>query len=118
MWVQKIFEERKTKGELYILVQNVRLYDKEYFLTYFCMSVLQYEELLSMVAPLIQKSSQKQVSIGPNGRLCVTMQYLTTGDVQTTIAKNYRISPASVGRIINETCKALWQVLSPYPAVP
>lgn len=118
MWVRKIFEERKTKGEFYLLVQDLRLYDEEYFFKYFRMSVLQYEELLSMVAPLIQKSSQKRECIGPNERLCVTMRYLTTGDAQTTVAMNYRISPASVGRIIYETCEALWQVLSPYLQCP
>ena len=41
------------------------------------------------------------------------LRYLTTGDAQTTIAMNYRISPSSVGRIIYETCEAIWQVLSP-----
>ena len=117
MWVRKIFEECKNKGEFYLLVHDLRLYDKEYF-KYFCMSVLQYEELLSMVAPFIQKSPQKRECIGPNKRLCVTMQYLTTGDAPTTIAMNDRISPVSVGIIIYETCKGLWQVLSPYLQCP
>ena len=78
------------------------------------MSVMQYEELLSMVAPKIQKSSEKRKCIGPSECLCVTLRYLTTGDSQTTIAINYRISPSSVGRIIYETCLALWQVLEKY----
>ena len=118
MWVRKIFQERKIKGEFYLLVQDLRLYDEEYFLKYFRMSVLQYEEVLSMVAPVIQKSSERRECIGPNERLCVTLRYLTTGDSQTTIAMNYRISPSTVGRIIYETCKALWQVLAPYIECP
>ena len=44
-------------------------------------------------------------------RLCVTMRYLVTGDAQATIAMNYRMSPAVVGRIIGETCKAIWQAV-------
>lgn len=118
MWVRKLFQERKRKGEFYLLVQDLRLYDEEYFFKYFRMSVMQYEELLSMVAPIIQKSSQKRECIGPNERLSLTMRYLTTGDAQTTIAMNYRISPTSVGRIIFETCEALWQVLSSYRQCP
>ena len=35
------------------------------------------------------------------------MRYLVTGDAQVTKAVNYRMSPAIVGRIISETCKAL-----------
>jgi hypothetical protein len=107
------YKERNTKGEFYLLVQDLRLYDEEYFFRYFRMSVIQYGELLAMVAPIIQKSSQKRECIRPNERLCVTMRYLATGDAQTTIAMNYRISPSSVGRIIYKTCQALWQVLSP-----
>ncbi|CAB4002020.1 Hypothetical predicted protein, partial [Paramuricea clavata] len=87
--------------------QDLRLYNEEYFFRYFRMSVVQYEELLSTVAPIIQKSSQKRECIGPNERLCVTMRYLTTGDAQTTIAMNYRINPSSTGRIIYETYRAL-----------
>ena len=75
---------------------------------------MQYEELLSMVAPKIQKSYEKRKCIGPSEHLCVTLHYLTTGDSQTTITMNYRISPSSVGRIIYETCEALWQLLENY----
>ena len=44
-------------------------------------------------------------------RLCVTLRYLVTGDAQLTIAANYRISPTVVGRIISETCGAIWDAL-------
>ena len=118
MWVCRIFQERESKGEFYLLVLDLRLHDEEYFFKYFRMSVMQYEELLSMVAPKIQKSSEKRKCIGPSERLCVTLRYLTTGDSQTTIAMNYRISPSSVGRIIYETCEALWQVLENYLECP
>ena len=49
--------------------------------------------------------------IGPSERLCVCLRYLVTGDAQVTIAASYRMSPAVVGRIINETCQLLWKTL-------
>ena len=49
--------------------------------------------------------------IGPSERLSVTMRYLVTGDVQVTIAANYRMRPSVVGRIISETCQAIWDTL-------
>ena len=115
MWVRTIFEERKAKGEL---VHDFRLYDVEYFLKYFRMSVIQHETLLPMVAPRIQKSSEKREFIGPCERLSVTMRFLATGDSQTTIAMNYRISLSSIGRIIFETCEVLWDVLKTYVGCP
>ena len=36
---------------------------------------------------------------------------MTTGDAHTTIAASYRISPTTVGRIISETCNAIWDQL-------
>ena len=41
----------------------------------------------------------------------VTMRYLVTDDGQVTIAANYRMSPSAVGRIISETCQAIWDTL-------
>ena len=49
--------------------------------------------------------------ISPRERLCVAFRHLVTGDAQVTIAVNYRISPAIVGRTISETCKAIWDEL-------
>ena len=34
-----------------------------------------------------------------------------TGDAQFTISTSYRLSPENFGRIIQETCKAIWTVL-------
>lgn len=45
------------KGEFYLLVQDLRLFDNELFFRYFRMNAAKYEELLAMIAPEIQKSS-------------------------------------------------------------
>ena len=118
VWVRKLFKQRKTKGEFYLLVQDLRLFDEEFFFKYFRMTPVQYEEVLTMVGPEIQKSWVTRECIGPSERLCVTLRYLTTGDSQATIAMNFRMSPTTVGRIIFSTCEALWKVLSPYMKCP
>ena len=83
------------------------------FFKYFRMSSTRYEELLQKDAPRIKKDNIKRFdTVEPSERLCVTLRYLVTGDAQTTIATTYRISPTTVGRIINETCVALWEVLN------
>ncbi|CAB4001870.1 Hypothetical predicted protein [Paramuricea clavata] len=77
------------------------------------MSPSTFELLLTWVAPLItKKSTRMREPIPPDERLSVTLRYLVTGDAYTTIAASYRISPTTVGRIVQETCDALWNALS------
>ena len=117
-WIRKLYQERKTKGEFYLLVQDLRLFDDELFFRYFRMNASKFEELLLMVAPKIKKNCVSRDCIGPTEMLCVTMRYLATGDCQTTIAMNYRMSPTTVGRIIFKTCRALWIVLAKFIKPP
>ena len=42
---------------------------------------------------------------------CVTLRYLVTGDAHVTIAASYRMGPATVGRIVKETCAVIRNVL-------
>ena len=58
-----------------------------------------------------EKVTKMREPISADERLCVTMRYLVTGDAQVTIAANYRMSPAVVGRIIYETSLAIWDAL-------
>ena len=66
------------------------------------MNPTKFEELLSSVAPLIMKASEKRESIGPSERLCVTLRYLVTDDAQSTISLSYCISKTSVSTIIKK----------------
>ena len=107
-WVRSIFKERKLKGEFHALIQDLTLFDSEYFLKQFRMTSTKLEELLSWVAPKItQKSSIRRESIAPEQRLCVTLRYLVTGDAHVTIAASYRISPTSISTIIKKTTGAI-----------
>lgn len=111
-WVRKLYQERNQKGEFAILIKDLRLYDQQLFFQYFRMSPTDMETLLCWIAPLIlKKDTRMREPIQPNERLCVTMRFLVTGDAQVTIAANFCMSPAVVGRIITETCSAIWEKL-------
>ena len=110
--LEKLFLERKQKGEYNTLVKDMMLFDHEYFFKMFRMTPSRFEELLSWVAPHIQKCSKFRDVASPSERLCVTLRYVATGDAQSTLASSYRISPSVVSRIIRETCSAIWTVLS------
>ena len=111
MWVRKVYQERKLKGEFRLLIKDMVLCDNFLFFKYFRMSPTQYEELLQEIDPRIQKCSEKREPIGPSERFSVTLRYLFTGDSQVTIAASFRISQSSIGRIILETTNAIWEVL-------
>ena len=111
-WVRQLFKERKEKGEYHLLVKDMKLFDHEYFFKQFRMLPHKYEKLLCYVAPRITKSSIKRESISADQRMCITLRYLVTGDAKATIASSYRVGPATVGRIISETCSAIWSKLS------
>nr|XP_012559876.1 uncharacterized protein LOC105846060 [Hydra vulgaris] len=78
------------------------------------MSPERYEHLLSMVAPSItKKPCRSRQTISPSERLTVTLRYLATGDSQLTQAFYFRLGRTTVCNIINETTKAIWDVLKP-----
>ena len=111
-WVRKIYAERKEKGEFHLLVRDLKLHDHEYFFKCFRMSPENFEKLTSWCSPyLVKATTRMREPISPSERLCVTLRYLVTGDAQVTIGASYRMSPTTVGRIIKETCKVIWQVL-------
>ena len=110
-WVRKIYMDRHQKGEFNLLVQQAKHFDAEFFFQMFRMSATQFEELLQFVIPYTEKESLRRESIRPEERLAVTIRYLATGDAFKTIGASYRISTASVSRIVKETCNALWTVL-------
>ena len=111
-WMRRLYEERNFKGEYRLLVHDLRLYDHEMFFRYFRMMPETFETLLMLTAPVIKKKiTRMREPISVDQRLLVTLRYLATGDAHTTIAANYRISPTTVGRIISETCNALWDKL-------
>ena len=93
------------------LVQEMKLFDHELFFKYFRMLPTKLEELLRWVAPKITKSAVKRDPIRPEERLCVTLRYIVTGDSQVTISGSYRISQATVGRIVKETSDAIRDTL-------
>ena len=112
MWVRKLFTQRRANGEFNILVQDLMLFDLFYFFRMFQMNPSRFEELQSWVAPSLIKCSKCCDVATPSESLCITLWYLATGDAQATIASCYRVSPPVVGRIIRNSCDAIWTILN------
>ena len=109
-WIRKFFQEKEKKSLFTTLVKDLQLFERKYFFKNFRMDTRTFQGLLSWVAPIIGKYSLPGSTDTPAEKLCVILQYLVTGDSQTTIGTSY--SPRTMGRIISEACQTLWSVLS------
>ena len=72
-WMRKIFQEREKKSLFTTLVKDLQLFDREYFFKNFRMDTRTFEDLLSWIAPIIQKSSLRISTATPAERLSVTL---------------------------------------------
>jgi len=112
IWVRRVLQERKEKSQFHLLVKDLRLFDHCYFFKLFRMTPKTYECLLSWVGPIIKKQETKmREPVSSSERLSLTLQFLSSGDSQSSIAASYRISPSVVSRTIHETCAAIWDTL-------
>ncbi|XP_011690497.1 PREDICTED: putative nuclease HARBI1 [Wasmannia auropunctata] len=82
------------------------------------MSATQLEELLSIVGPLLVKKHVIQEPIQPKERLVITLRYVASGDLMTSMSYQYLIGVTTVSNIIRETCKAIWNRLCPLVLPP
>ena len=75
------------------------------------MTPTEFEELLHLGAPFLTKESRFRETLSAEERLCVTLRHVLTRDSHTIISMNYRMSSATVGRIIKETRSVISDIL-------
>ena len=68
-----------------MLVENLQLFDREYFFKNFRVDRRTFEDLLSWIDAIVQKSFLRRSNATPVEGLCVTLLNLATGDSQTII---------------------------------
>ena len=71
-----------------------------------------YEHLLSLVGRDLQKFSFRE-SVSPDERLSITLVFLATGESQVQLSFRFRRGRATISKILTDTCRALWNILSP-----
>ncbi|XP_017469961.1 PREDICTED: uncharacterized protein LOC108361742 [Rhagoletis zephyria] len=84
------------------------------------MSKPTFHLLVSLVGHSIKKQNTKfRECIGPEERLLKTLRYLATGCTFTAIALHFQRGERTIGVIVEETTKAVWDVLKDkYMAMP
>ena len=107
-----MLKKRQQESQFHILVEELKLHDREYFFKFLRMSPERLEHLLNLVAPYItKKKCNSRIPVSAGERLVVTLRYLATGDSQQSQAFNFRLGKSTVCNIIKETCSGIWNSL-------
>lgn len=99
-WVCDYFEDRNVS-----VLNEVRTDSSKLFKNFNKMSPSDFEELLPIIGPDIQKNdTNMRQSVPPITRLAITLRFLTTGDSYHSLMYTFKIS---VSNIIPEVCGAI-----------
>lgn len=123
-WVRPTLRRRTSHG-VENLISDIRKDDiglsgeiRSSFTNYLRMSSEDFESLLQLVGPAIQKKNTNfRNSISITERLAVTLRFLATGDSYHSLMYQTRISKQSISQIVPETCEALVEVLNGFVKV-
>lgn len=109
-WAKDWLLKRATLSHLNLL-DELKLEPEDWH-NYLRMDEQTYLKLLQLVTPLIKKSdTHLRVSISPHERLTATLRFLASGRSYEDLQYTTIISPQALGRIIPETCDAIYRVL-------
>lgn len=110
VWVKSWIEKRQELSHTH-LIQELLAEPLDYR-NYLRMSEESYNEFLSLVTPIIQKQNTiMREAISPHERLSATIRYLAEGKTQSSLQYSTLISRQTLGRIIPETCRAIYSAL-------
>lgn len=110
-WSKNWLLQRKTYCHMN-LIRELRENEKSDFLNYLRMDECRFSFLLNLVTPEIEKQNTvMREAVSAEERLIVTLRYLATGRNYEDLKFSCAISPQLLGRIIPETCWAIYRVL-------
>ncbi|KOB71283.1 putative nuclease HARBI1 [Operophtera brumata] len=109
-WSKRWLLKRKQFSHVN-LINELRFSPTDYE-NYLRMDEKLYLKLLSLITPLIQRQDTvMRKAISAHERLAVTLRFLATGRTYECLKYSAIISPQALGRIIPETCDAIYEVL-------
>ncbi|RVE43036.1 hypothetical protein evm_012307 [Chilo suppressalis] len=110
-WVNNLWKQRYMSGEFNNLFNDLR-YDVRKFYDYYRMSYENFESLVHLLRPYMEKKQSRfRSSIPVEERLSVCLRFLITGVSFKTLAFNYRMGFSTVRCIVHETCRVIWNIL-------
>lgn len=112
VWRKNWLGSRETEGFCAKLLLELRANEPELYRNCVRMTVDQFDHLLGLVTPFIQKEdTNMRMSIPASDRLILTLRFLATGDNFRSLQYLFRIPQTTISRIIPEVLEAIYKVL-------
>ncbi|XP_047998551.1 protein ANTAGONIST OF LIKE HETEROCHROMATIN PROTEIN 1-like [Leguminivora glycinivorella] len=110
VWCKQWLQKRDQLSHVNLL-NELKIYPEDYR-NYLRMDEKTYLKLLKTVSPYIEKQDTiMRNAISPHERLTVTLRFLATGRSYECLKFSAIISPQALGKIIPETCEAIYLAL-------
>lgn len=114
-WVRAWISRRSVLGASDTLLVEWSLEDPDYFRKRLRMSTDQFDNLLHMVTPLIQKcNTNMREALSPKMKLQITLKFLATGDNYSSLAESFRVPECTISLFLKDVLNAIYSVLQDY----
>lgn len=112
IWRKEWVALRDKEGFCAKLLLELRADEPQLYKNFLRMTADQFDYLLGLVTPFIQKSdTNMRKCIPASDRLVLTLRYLATGDSFQSLQYIFRIPETTISRIIPEVLDAIYNVL-------
>lgn len=113
-WMTTPFKNRSSYSATN-LMDELRNDDAGHFKNFCRMTPENFDQLLNLVAPKIEKKNTNyRQAIPAKERLAITLHYLATGNSFTSLAYTFKVSKQLISSIIPEVCLAIIESLKEY----
>lgn len=111
-WVRSWVLRRQALGASNRLLRELAEEDPDAYLNHLRMNKEKFDELLTMVSPLIQKeNTMMRDALPARVKLQIVLRHLATGDCFGSLEALYRVPRCSISSFFEEVCEAIWIVL-------
>lgn len=112
VWTKQWVALREKEGFYAKLMVELRSEEPELYRNFLRMSSAQFDNLVELVKPHIEKSdTNMRMSISAGERLALTLRYLATGENFNSLRFLFRIPQPTITTIIPEVLSAIYNVL-------
>lgn len=111
--IKPFLRKRNEEGAYKILVERYLMDDDTLFVKYFRLSPHLFQKVLNFIRPHIDSdsniimSTQRTRLLTAEQKLCVALRYLVTGDTQTSLQFEWRISQERVSYVLRQVFLAM-----------
>lgn len=113
-----IFEHRLQEGSYEILVNRHLMDNDTLFMNYFRLSPYLFQKILEIIRNDIENIGRKKIRITAEQKLCVALRFLISGNSQSSMKFDTRISQERISQILKEVFFAISKNLRKLMPIP